>query len=245
MKRLLLLLFFAGLCTGCAEFEYEEDVHLGIDGSGEIDIIGARELFAALHGIGDPSDPDSVTVHSIRQFFHSPELEVVSVRRFERKGRTYFRVRARFEDLNELARHRGFAGRRMRLERGESLTLNADIEAVERSEGVRDLPRDGLIAFRFHFPSPVLHHNAPGGVERGNIISWERPVSEYLEGEPLHLEARFDRRTVFTTTLILLATAAALVILVIGGSLYLMTRVGRRKLAADADVLITPARSKP
>ena len=218
------------LLASCSQYEYEEEVDLRVDGSGEFTIHATKDVFSSLHGVRR-MDSDTEFLKELRTFYDSPVFEVVSVTRSRRNARTFFHIRARFDDLGELSKQAGLAIRALRIGRGEELSLKAHVEGKDKWKGVARLPDEALVAFRFHFPSPVRYHNSTSGLERGNIVRWETSVSELRRGVPLHLEARFDRRTVFSMTLILLAAAGALVILVISASLYFLTRLGRRQLA--------------
>ena len=222
------------LSAGCSKYEYEEEVDLRIDGSGEFYIHATQDLFTSLHGVGR-ADSEAAFLDELRAFYDSSAFEVVSVKRSRRNTRTFFHVRGRFVDLAGLSDHAGFAVRGLSIGRGEELSLKAHVEGKDKWKDVVRLPDDALVAFRFHFPSPVRHHNSTVSLERGNIVRWETTVSELRRGVPLHLEARFDRRTVFSMTLILLATAGASVILIISASLYFLTRLGRRQLAEQVE----------
>jgi hypothetical protein len=208
-------------------------LYLRIDGSGEIYINGAKDLFVSLHGIGRADDSDSAFLEKLRRFYGSPNFEVVSVKRSRHGTRAFFQVRGRFDDLTELSHNPGLASHRFRLERREELSLEADLKGGNEWSDIAGARSEGVAAFRFHFPSPVRYHNSPSGVERGNIVRWEQPISELLRGEgPLHLEARFDRRSVLSMTLMLLSAAAGSVILVL-------------PLCADAVGPTTTGRRKP
>ena len=222
------------LSAGCSKYEYEEEVDLRIDGSGEFYIHAAQDLFTSLHGVGR-ADSEAAFLDELRAFYDSSAFEVVSVKRSRRDRRTFFHVRGRFVDLAELSDQAGFAVRGLRIGRGEELSLTAHVEGKDKWKNVVRLPDDALVAFRFHFPGPVRHHNSTVGLERGNIVRWETTVSELQRGVPLRLEARFDQRTVFSMTLTLLAAAGASVILVISAFLYFLTRLGRRQLAEQAE----------
>jgi len=241
------LMRLASLLTGlmlsaCVRYEYEEEVFLKIDGSGEIYLNGSRELFAALRGVGGSPDPHFVTAESLWRFYDSPTLEVISVRSSRREGRQHFQLRARFDDLSRLSEHPAFAGRRFWLERknDSELSLTVEIPGGEKVSGVRGLYREGEVAFRFHFPSPVRFHNSPGGVRRGNIVAWEQPLAEHLGGVPLTLAARFDQRTVLAAAVLLFGTAVLLVGAGVGLGLYLVWRLGRRELAAERALSARP-----
>ena len=59
-----------------------------------------------------------------------------------------------------------------------------------------------IAAFRLHLPSRVVYHNTDG-VQRGNILSWEQPLSERLRGAPLALDARMETASILYSTLLL------------------------------------------
>ena len=89
------------------------------------------------------------------------------------------------------------------------------------------------LALRFHFPSSVSFHNSPDGIERGNIIRWERSAEEHFGGEDFIVEARFDKRSVLLTTAAILGAAFALVIFAGARAGEGRGRGGRRERARD------------
>lgn len=229
MKVALFLLLMCGVLVGCPQYEYVEDIFLHVDGSGEMRITGSQKVFTALFGLGP-----SATEDELEELFDSDELEVVSTDTMTARGCTFFRVRARFEDLTRLAQHRAFQGRAYSLERARDvLYLEARIGGTSVAGRGNDQCGNGRVAFRIHFPSPVRSHNSPTGVERGNRIRWEQAVSERLDGQLLVVQAHFERRTVFGTTWRLLAVSLGIVAVVVGGSLYILVRIGRRELAEE------------
>jgi hypothetical protein len=230
MRSLVLASLLFGILTGCTHYEHQEDLYFEVDGSGEVRVSCSEDLFTLLYGIDG-----SLDIPNLTEFLESPDLQVSSIRRSRRQGRGFLHIRARFEDLERLSDQAVFQGRRYQLAAGEEyLDLRVDIRDG-RGRGKSERLQDGLFRFRVHFPSPVRRHNSDTGVERGNIITWERSVADQLRGEPLHVEARFDRRTVLATALILLAIALSVVVLVISASLFIFVRIGRRQLAARSD----------
>lgn len=218
------------LLAGCSEYEYEEEVDLRIDGTGELYIRTTQDLFTSLHGV-ERVDSETAFLEELRTFYDSPVFDVVSVKPSRRNARTFFHVRGRFVDLEGLSEQAGLAVRGFHIGRGEELSLEAHVEGNDKWNDAAAFPDDARVAFRFHFPGPVRYHNSTVGLERGNIVRWEVSGSELRRGVPLRLEARFDRRTVFSMTLILLAAAGASVALVIAASLFFLTRLGRQQLA--------------
>jgi len=227
----------AGALTGCVQYEYEEELYLKTDGSGEIYIHGSREVFASLGAVVSAPNPDLVTRAELERTYAQSGLDVVSIKRSRRDGRTFFHVRARFTDIATLSSHPAFRGRRYEFTRAEeTLALRAEIRGGERVSGVPGVPRDELVGFRVHFPSPVRFHNSPTGLDRGNIVRWQQTVGGHLAGEPLVLEARFDTRTVLEATLLIFGSALVLVVTAALVGFYVTVRVGRRQLAAGGQV---------
>lgn len=219
------------LVTGCTTYEYEEEVFLAVDGSGRIRVSGSEEMLAALHV--DPAHP--VTTATIAELFQGPGVEIDSVRETERRGRRFLHVQGRFDEWNHLCALPAFADRDCRLEMSdEELALYLTLPAPER--GIPDrVPADAVLALRFHFPSSVRYHNSPRGIERGNIIEWERSPAELIDESELRVEARFERRSVLASTLVVLGTAFGIVAGAVGLALWLMVRKGRRQLALEGD----------
>lgn len=219
--------------TGCATYEYEEEIFLEVDGSGRIRVSGSSEILTALHELDRTGASSTAAAMSSR--FDAPGLEIESVRETERDGRRFVHVQGTFAAWNGLCRHPAFAERDCRLEStdDEALQLLFGLPASPTSlpDGVDD---DAPLALRFHFPSTVSYHNSPGGIERGNIIEWERTAAEHFGGADLVVEATFERRSVLATTVVVLGMAIAAVVLSVALALFLMVRKGRRQLALEA-----------
>jgi hypothetical protein len=247
MKSLLSVLFAVIAATGCTRYhyEYEEEFHLNIDGSGQLRISGSQELLAALYEVSESSPPE-VVVDDLRSLFDGPDLEVSSVSHASFGGRSFFHIRARFEDLKQLSRHSAFSGRRFWLgPEDEHMRFEADIPGRYGSSEKEPIHRDGVMVFLVHLPSPVRSHNSELEVKRGNIIGWEHEVADFFEGRPLQLEVVFDRRTVLATTFTILILAAGFVAVVVTGALIVLVRIGRRELARKADDAGSQERGRP
>jgi hypothetical protein len=115
----------------------------------------------------------------------------------------------------------------------DEITLEFALPA-SRGDPPEDLPEEATLAVRFHLPSRVHFHNSPSGIERGNILTWERSVPEHFGGSAVPIEARFGTRSVLAATARILLLAAGLVVGCVATALYLIVRKGRRQLAADA-----------
>jgi hypothetical protein len=216
------------LATGCPSYEYEEEVFLEIDGSGRIRVSGSKELLSAYHDLAEP-----MSVDTVRSYFDAPGLDVVSVRETIRQGRTFLHVQGTFQDWNALCSHAAFAQRRCRLDRSaDGLELSVEIPPPRSRARHTDGGFERLAAFRFHFPSTVAFHNSRTGLERGNIVRWERPVDELGEGK-LSIQAHFGVRSILSATFAILVAAVAIVVLGVALTLALIVRKGRRQLAEE------------
>ena len=74
---------------------------------------------------------------------------------------------------------------------------------------------DELVAFRLHLPSRIVFHNAgEGNLQRGNILVWEQPLADRINGTPLTLEARMEPQSILYSTLLLFgATLIAVLVM--------------------------------
>jgi hypothetical protein len=224
MRAALLLV----LATGCTAYEYEEEVFLEIDGSGEIRMSGSAAAIEALHEL------DEVTLETASSLFAGEGVEVLSARETERERRKFLHVVARFSAWEKLCELPAYHGRRSRFEKGEGgVTLSLSLPSP-RGTAPESVDPNALLALRYHFPSTIRHHNSADGVERGNILSWERTMREHFAGRPLSLEVRFDQRTILATTLWIVSLALVLVVASISAAIFLMVREGRRQLRSEA-----------
>ncbi len=83
-------------------------------------------------------------------------------------------------------------------------------------------------AIRLHLPSRVPFHNSPTRtIERGNIIVWEQPLRERLNGAPLDIQAHMEPQSILVGTLMLFGVTAALVALTFALAIWLVRRRGR------------------
>jgi hypothetical protein len=84
------------------------------------------------------------------------------------------------------------------------------------------------VRFRVHVPSQIPFHNSPGGVERGNILTWDQPLAERAAGTPLDMQFQMEPQSILYSTLLLfggtiVAAAAAFAL-----AIWLFIRRGRR-----------------
>ena len=91
-----------------------------------------------------------------------------------------------------------------------------------------------LVAFRVHFPSRIVDHNArdiekdeSAGVQRGNILAWEQHLADRLEGREVKAEVRMESRSILYLTLWLFSGAFLAAVLTLLGFIWLILRKGK------------------
>ena len=102
--------------TSCArpfgrQYEYEEEIFIGLDGSATVIVNTSLAALAALHGLDVPLDPAApVDRDAIRALYASPVSEVSRVSRpWRRDGRRFVQVRLEVSDVRRLPETRPFA----------------------------------------------------------------------------------------------------------------------------------------
>jgi len=177
-----------------------------------------------------------VTKPALRELFTRSGLRVRRVTLTRRQGRPYLFVSADFDDLNRLSGAPAFPDLKVSLRpEGERLRLEGRWGGPADNVDPGRSPREGLMAVRFHLPSKVYEHqNAFDGVERGNIVSWRQEMAQALEGREMAFGAVMDRRSILLSTVGLFAGAIAGGLSVLGLTLYLVFRKGRKAPPASA-----------
>ncbi len=235
MRGFLVLLLAA---SGCTAYEYEEEVFLKVDGSGQIRMSGSTAALEALHGL------DQATAESAKALFEGEGVEILSALETERERRKFVHVQARFSDWERLCRLPAFRDRGCRLVKGEDLALELSLPSP-RAAAPQSLDPQALLALRYHLPGTIRYHNSTSDIERGNILSWKRTLREHFAGRPLDLAVRFDRRTILAATARVMGLALGLVLASIATALWLMVRKGRRQLRAEAISLCPSPPDRP
>ena len=90
-----------------------------------------------------------------------------------------------------------------------------------------------MVAFRMHIPSEIPWHNSPLRVERGNILAWEQPLSERLEGVPLDLRVTMESQSILYSTLILFVSTIVAAAATFALAIWLVARRGRDAASAE------------
>jgi hypothetical protein len=236
LPRIAAALVLAASSPGCLVYEYEHEFWLRTDGSGSVYITGRPALFVAFKGLGRAEDPEgTATRETARRFFEKAGLRVNRTAVTRRRGQRYLFVSADFADVNRLNASGAFPDLEIALQReGRRLRLTGVWRPPEGA-AAPPLPREGLLAVRFHLPSKVyLHENAADGVERGNILSWREDVAGALEGRSIPFGAVIDDRSILFSTVLLFAAAIGLAALILVSVFYVVARRGRKALEREA-----------
>ena len=219
-----------------AQYEYDEEINLSLDGSATMFVNGSVPALVALRGLPlDPGQAAPLDREAVRQFFTSSGVSVARIGTSRRNGRRFVHVRLEVTDVRTLHETRAFDWERIALARiGEQYVYSETVGAPRGTTppSVGWTGRE-IVAFRLHLPARIRYHNAPSKrVERGNILEWEQPLSDRLKGEPVRIEARMDHESILYSTLILFGSMAALVALTFAVILWGVVRKGRREAGA-------------
>jgi hypothetical protein len=229
-----LILAFASACNGSGlfgkQYEYEEDLTLGLDGRATVVVNASLASLAALRGLPVPTDKSTrLKTDEIRALFTSPSTEVTRISRpWTRKGRRFIQVRVRVDDIRRLSDAAPFAWSKYSLaqENGAHVFRQVVGASAMKPGSLQNYGWDGkeIVAFRVHLPSKILFHNSrdleknePRSPERGNILAWEQHLADRLDGRPVEIEVRMESQSILHRTLFLFAGAflAAVIVLVL------------------------------
>jgi hypothetical protein len=218
-RRVLVLA--AALSAACAkplgrQYEYEEQLYLGIDGSATLVIDASIPALVALRKLPlDPSPNTPVDRDNVRRLFATAGCDDVRVGSpWVRHGRRFVQVTVQAADVRQLATC-------------SPLSWSSFVFESER-EGEREVIRyrqvvgdaDGgdpgrvnwtgqeLVGFKLHLPSRIIYHNVKrledgsnGEPSRGNILTWEQRLTDRRAGRPIEMEVRMDSQSILYRTL--------------------------------------------
>lgn len=215
------------------EYEYEEELYLALDGSATLNVNASVASLVALRGADLPVDPRArVDRERVRALFSAPGSAArVSLSR--RDGRRFVHASVDVADVKDLQRLAPFSWSSYRFDRqADVFDFHQVVGAPKRVE-IGDVGWTGqeLVAFRIHVPSRIPFHNAPSRrVERGNILEWEQPLAERLQGMPVDIQVQMEAQSILSSTLLLfgsmvLAAAATFAVVI-----WWVARRGRQEV---------------
>ena len=240
----LVLWFRAGVVRDLfgRQYEYEEDLTIGADGSGTLTINASLAALNALRGLDVDPLAASVDRDRIRALYESSVTRVRSVPRpWRRHDRQFVQINLEFDDVRRLHEAAPLSWSRYELtaQNGQHLFRQTVGPSALQPGTLKKVGWEGgeIVAFRLHLPSRILEHNArdlekkePTGIRRGNILAWEQHLADRLDGRPLAIEVRMDSQSILYRTLFLFAGAFAAAVLTLVALIWWTMRRG-----ADAD----------
>ena len=167
--------------------------------------------------------------------FGGPGVARVSLAR--RDGRRFVHVSIDLDDVRQASTLAPFAWSAYRFDRqGDVFEFRQVVgPAAGRPVGGVGWTGEELISFKMHLPSEIVFHNAPSRqVERGNILEWEQPLADRLQGAPLDLQVHLETESIFLTTLMLFGSTVLAAALAFGLVVWWIARRGREAEMAES-----------
>lgn len=209
------------------EYEYEEELYVALDGSATLNLNASVAALVALRGADLSVDPRArVSRGRVRAMFEGPGVEVSRVSLSRRDGRRFVHVSVDASALRRLQQLEPFSWSTYRIDRRSDVVAFRQVVGAPRGKPVGEVGwrGDEVVAFRMHVPSRIPFHNAPAGVQRGNILEWDQPLSERLKGTPLDLQAHMEPDSILYSTLLLFGSTIVAAAMAFGGVLWWVTR---------------------
>jgi hypothetical protein len=234
----LLVAAVALLASGCGardlfrQYEYEEDVHLSLDGSTTVYVNTCLHALAALRGAAglDLAPAARFDRERIAALYEAPGVHVARVTSSRQRGRRFAHVRLDVADIRKLPASPMFSWAAIRFERmGEQYRYRADLgKSVNAAVGDVGWNGTELVRVRLHLPSKIAYHNAgPDNLLRGNILAWEQILTDRLAGIPLEMEARMEPTSILYHTLWLFLGSMAAAFTVLALIVWWVVKKGR------------------
>lgn len=230
----VLLVFSAALafasCGGglFRQYEYEEDVYLSLDGSATVYVNASLAALDALRGASfDPAPGARFDRDGVRAFFSTPVTHVVSVSNSRRNNRRFAHVRLEVDDVRTLGQAAPFAWSAYHFALEDGLFFYQQVVGAPAGKAVTGVQWMGseIVAFRLHLPSTVREGSGRDAIhERGNILVWEQPFADRLQGRPVVLGARIETESILAHTLRLFGATFLAVAIAFGALVWWIMR---------------------
>jgi hypothetical protein len=231
-----------GLAAACSspfgrQYEYEEQLYLGVDGSADVTINTSLPALASLRGLSlDPAiDRDGLRAEVAKAGCANPRVG----RPWMRRGRRFAQIRLSVDDVRRLRECRLLSWSSYTFEVQEGVILFTQTVGAAAGVDAGPVNWDGgeIVGFKLHVPSRIVFHNVKrledgsnGAPERGNILAWEQYLTDRRASRPLRMEVRMDSRSILFHAVRLFLGALAAAIALIAGTVWLVVRRARRRL---------------
>jgi hypothetical protein len=239
---LVLLVAVTGV-AGCQslfrQYEYEEELYVKLNGQASMIVNASIPALVALRGFKlDPSPNAAVDREQIRALYDSPVTHARIGTVWRRGGRRFVQIRIEVDDIRRLSEAGPFSWSSYTFapqRDADGIDLFHYQQTMRAATGSvpQGINWDGseLVAVRLHLPSRIEFHNAPHGVERGNILSWEQTLHDRLQGQPLTIEVRMQAQSILYRTLTVFGLALAAALLMMAGVVLWVRKKGKAAAA--------------
>jgi hypothetical protein len=243
---LVLFVLAAAAAAGCGaifgrQYEYEEELYLGVDGSATVIVNASLAALEALRGLSVGPIGERPDRERARQTIARLGCPVTAVGRpWTRNGRHFIQVRLVVADVRTLSACPLLSWSTYELgpaEEGLRYHQRVGAPAARSGEPVEWSGQE-LVAFRLHVPSRIRYHNVKkldgsnGDPERGNILTWEQKLVDRRAGVPVDLEVRMDATSILNRALVLFLGALVAAVLTLLAVVWLVRRHGRQQRVA-------------
>jgi hypothetical protein len=229
LAALLTAAIAASSCRGVLkkEYEYEEELYLDLDGSATLYVNASVPALIALRGVDLDVNPRArFNRERVRAIFAGRNVSVRTPTTSRRHGRRFVHVRVDADRLSALQALAPFAWSTYSMaQRGEVIEFR-QVVGAPAARAVGDVGWTGaeLVAFRMHLPSRIPFHNAPSGVQRGNILGWEQRLADRLKGAPLDIQAHMEPQSILYSTLLLFGGTVVAAFAALGVVIWALAR---------------------
>ena len=257
MRAVVAAVVVAAALTACngrrgplgPEYEYEEDLTLGLNGSATLVVNASVPALVALRGLPlnpDPRSRGDQLKKQIEDLYASPYTRVGRISTWTRHGRRFVGIHLTVTDVRSLPKASPFSGEAYDLhESGDRIVYKHTLGKTAAKGGVVPVAAwqgNEIVAFRLHLPARIRFHNSrdlqtntPLSPSRGNILTWEQRMADRLAAKPIGyaqdktpdvMEVQMDRQSILYRTLWLFGLAFLAALLVIALLIWLTVRRG-------------------
>jgi hypothetical protein len=213
------------------QYEYEEELYLGLDGSATLNVNASVPALVALRGVDLNASPRArFERERIRAFYEGPGVTVTALNSSRRYGRRFVHMSMDIADVRSLQRLAPFAWSTYRFAREGDVYEFKQAVGAPAGSSVSDAGWDGseLVVFRMHLPSKIAYHNAPSHrTERGNILEWEQTLADRLRGTPIEIDVQMETQSIRARTLLLFGATIVAAFATLAAIIWWVARRGR------------------
>ncbi len=211
-------------------YEYEEDLYPALNGRVTLYVNASLASLVALRGLDLPTEPKArIDRPAIKRMFEGPGVVVGTPTLSRRDGRRFVHLRLDAESLTALSALAPLSWSSYQFTReGDAYLFQHQLgPSVNRQMGDVGWTGREVIAFRVHPPSRITFHNSKQAIERGNILTWEQPLMERLQGQPLDLQVRMEASSILVRTLLLFGSTILAAAVAFGLIIWWVARKGK------------------